>query len=289
MSLLLRINLALGAVFFSAALIAGFACWTILNANARREVLAEAGLMMDSATAVRVYTSTEILPLLETRMATDFPPQIIPAYAATQNFLQLRTRHPDFLYKEATLNPTNPRDRATDWEADIVQRFRNDPHATEVIGDRDTAVGRTLFLARPIRTKASCAACHSTASAAPATLIARYGSNNGFGWQNDEVVGAQLVAVSYEDAVASAARAFHGFMITLGVVFAAVFLLVNALIYRLVVRPLRHIVRVADLVSLGDTSSVELAKGDAIEIVSLNRSFERMRKSLEKAMRMLEP
>ncbi len=53
MSLLLRINAALGAVFLLAALLAGYICRTMLEANAQREVLAEAGLMMDSAAAVR--------------------------------------------------------------------------------------------------------------------------------------------------------------------------------------------------------------------------------------------
>ena len=65
MSLLTRINLALGAVFIVAALTAGYACRSILEANARREVFAEAGLMMDSALAIRDYTANEILPLLE--------------------------------------------------------------------------------------------------------------------------------------------------------------------------------------------------------------------------------
>ncbi len=129
MSLAVRFNAVLLAAFVLAASIAGYVCRTILEDNARHDVLAEAGLMLDSATAVRAYTANEILPLLAERMKQQFPPQSIPFYAATQNFLHLRERHPQFTYKEATLNPTNPRDRAADWEGDIIQRFRNDPHA----------------------------------------------------------------------------------------------------------------------------------------------------------------
>src|ERR1700721_47843 len=129
MSLLVRINLALGAVFIAAALIAGYACRSILEANAQREVFAAAGLMMDSALAIRAYTANEILPLLSARIQQEFPPQSVPFYAATQNFLRLRERHSEYTYKEATLNPTNPRDRPADWEPDIMQRFRNDAHA----------------------------------------------------------------------------------------------------------------------------------------------------------------
>ena len=179
MSLLLRINAALGGVFLLAALLAGYVCWAMLEDNAQREVLAEAGLMMDSAAAVRTYTANEILPLISARMKDDFPPQSVPSYAATQNFLKFHEHHPEYAYKEATLNPTNPRDRAADWESDIIQRFRNDSQTQQVIGVRDTPMGKSLYLARPIRAKPECLVCHSTPSAAPASLIARYGGDNG--------------------------------------------------------------------------------------------------------------
>ena len=287
MSLLFRINAALGAVFLIAALLAGYVCWTMLEANAQREVLAEAGLMMDSAAAVRAYTATEILPLISARMKEDFPPQSVPSYAATQNFLKFHERHPEYAYKEATLNPTNPRDRAADWEGDIIQRFRNDAQTQQVIGVRDTPMGRSLYLARPIRANPECLVCHSIPSAAPQSMIARYGGDNGFGWQPNEIVAAQVVSVPFESATANAQREFRAFMILLVAVFAAAFLVVNLLLYRLVVRPVRRMALVADRVSQGDMSAEEFPQGGALEIASVARSFERMRKSLEKALRLL--
>ncbi|HME38469.1 MAG TPA: DUF3365 domain-containing protein [Steroidobacteraceae bacterium] len=288
MSLLIRINLALGAVFIIAAMIGGYACRSILEANAQREVFTEAGLMLDSASSIRAYTANEIVPLISQRIAEDFPPQSVPSYAATQNFLHLRERHPDYTYKEATLNPTNPRDRPADWEADIIQRFRNDPNTQEVIGERETPMGKSLYLARPIRNEAECLTCHSTPAAAPRTLIAKYGSNNGFGWQTHEIVGAHVVSVPFATASANADRAFRAFMISLAAVFSAVFMVVNALLYLLVVRPVRQIARVADRLSLGDTTAEDFPLRGAREIVSVTRSFNRMRTSLEKALRMLE-
>jgi HAMP domain-containing protein len=288
MSLLIRINLALGAVFVVAALSAGYFCGTILEANAQREVFAEAGLMMDSALAIRDYTANEILPLLTERLQSEFAPQSVPFYAATQNFLRLRQRHPEYTYKEATLNPMNLRDRAADWEGDIIQRFRNDAHTQEVVGERDTPMGKSLYLARPIRNEAQCAACHSTPSSAPRGLVARYGGGNGFGWQANEIVGAQVVSVPFASATANADRAFRAFMISLVAVFAAVFLVVNAVLYVLVVRPVRQIARVADRLSLGNLSAEDFPHRGALEIASVSRSFNRMRKSLEKALRLLE-
>ena len=287
MSLLFRINAALGGVFVLAALLAGYVCWTMLEDNAQREVLAEAGLMMDSAAAVRSYTANEILPLISARMKDEFPPQSVPSYAATQNFLKFHEHHPEYAYKEATLNPTNPRDRAADWESDIIQRFRNDSQTQQVVGVRDTPMGKSLYLARPIRAKPECLVCHSTPSAAPASLIARYGGDNGFGWQPNEIIAAQVVSVPFASAAANANREFRAFMLLLAAVFAAAFGVVNILLYRLVVRPVRRIAAVADRVSLGDTSAEDFPQGGATEIASVTRSFERMRKSLEKALRLL--
>jgi HAMP domain-containing protein len=287
MSLLFRINAALGAVFLIAAVLAGYICWTMLEGNAQREVLTEAGLMMDSAAAVRTYTANEILPLISARMKDEFPPQSVPSYAATQNFLKFHEHHPEYSYKEATLNPTNPRDRAADWEGDIIQRFRNDADTKEVIGVRDTPMGKSLYLARPIRAKPECLVCHSVPSAAPQSLIARYGGDNGFGWQPNEIIAAQVVSVPFASATANANREFRAFMTLLVAVFAAAFLVVNVLLYRLVVRPVRQIAQIADRVSVGDMSTGEFPHRGAVEIVSVSRSFERMRKSLEKALRLL--
>jgi HAMP domain-containing protein len=211
----------------------------------------------------------------------------VPSYAATQNFLHFHEHHPDYAYKEATLNPTNPRDRAAEWEGDIIQRFRNDAHTEQVVGVRDTPMGKSLYLARPIRAKPECLVCHSIPSAAPQSMIARYGGDNGFGWQPNEVVAAQVVSVPFAAATANADKEFRAFMILLVGVFVAAFVVVNLLLYRLVVRPVRRIALVADQVSQGDMSAAEFPQGGATEIVSVTRSFERMRKSLEKALRLL--
>jgi protein-histidine pros-kinase len=288
MNLLLRINLALGAVIALGAVAAGFICWSILEANARREVLAQAGLMMDSALAIRAYTANEVVPLLDGQMSREFLPQSVPFYAATQNFLTLRQGHPEYSYAEATLNPTNPRDRATDWEADIIQRFRDDSSVRESVGERVTPMGPMLFLARPIRAEAGCLACHSLSTTAPATMIARYGSSNGFGWRLDEVVGAQVVSVPLASAAASAQRAFRAFMASLIGIFAAILLVINTVMYFLIVRPVRRMGRIADQLSLGDLSAPAFPVGGAREISALARSFNRMRVSLDKALKLLE-
>ncbi|HTT01474.1 MAG TPA: DUF3365 domain-containing protein [Steroidobacteraceae bacterium] len=289
MSILLRINAALGAAFVLALLASGLVCKLTLESNARREVLAEAALMMDSAIAMRAYTANQIEPLLVEHLKNEFLPQSVPFYAATQNFLKLRERHPQYSYKEATLNPTNPRDRATDWESDIIQRFRNDPTAQQVVGERETPMGPSLYLARPIRAEAKCLTCHGLAAQAPRTEIASYGSDNGFGWHEHEVVGASVVSVPLSSAQASSDRTWRTVMGSLAVLFLGLFVLTNVVLYLMVLRPLQRVTAIADRLSVGDSSAPEFPAVGSGEIQQLVLAFVRMRKSLAKAMQLLEP
>jgi len=288
MSLLLRANLILGISCALIAVTAGYVCHSMLEANAGRELLAQASLMLDSAVAMRAYTSAEIGPLLDARLKSEFLPQSVPFYAATQNFLKLHEKYPQYAYKEATLNPTNPRDRATDWEADLVQRFRNDATVHELSGMRDTPMGPSLYMARPIRVEAECLECHSTPAAAPATMIARYGTNNDFDWQVNEIVGAQVVSVPFARAADNVAESFGRFMTVIVCATLSLWLIANAVLYVQVIRPVRRIARLADTLSLGRDSAEEFPRRGAREITALGACFQRMRKSLEKALKLLE-
>ena len=288
MSLLVRVNIALVVVFTLGATITGLVCRSILGRDAEREMRTRAELMIDSALAVREYTASEIAPLLRAQMQSEFLPQSIPFYAATEHFLRLHAVQPEYAYQEATLNPTDLRDRATEWQADIIQHFRNHPAASEFSGERDTPMGRSLYLAKPIRVTNECLECHSTAASAPPTLIARYGSNNGFGWQTGDVIGAQVVSVPIAAAEARAQRAFGAFLVSLVTVFLLLLLVVNLVLYYLVVRPVRRMAVIADRVSVGDSNVPGFAAGGGAEIAALGRAFDRMRTSLEKALKLLE-
>ncbi len=100
-------------------------------------------------------------------MKYSFLPQSVPAYSATEVLNGLRKKFPEYAYKEATLNPTNPRNRAVDWEADIVNQFRNSAEHAEIIGERDTPTGRSLYIARPIQIKRRRPASPATAPSTP--------------------------------------------------------------------------------------------------------------------------
>jgi methyl-accepting chemotaxis protein len=289
MGLRLKFNLVLIVVFLAGFGAAGFMSRQLLQENAREEVLRNARLMMDTALSVRAYTVEQIKPHLDKQLEEVFLPQTVPAYAATETLGHVQKKYRDYGYKEATLNPTNPRDRATDWEADIVQQFRQNADSKELISERAAATGRLLYIAKPIQiTNAACLQCHSVPAAAPASMVKIYGEANGFGWKHNEIIGAQVVTVPMEIPIRNADRAFKTFMASLAAVFAVVFVVLNLMLSWLIVRPIRRMSQAADKISTGDFEVPEFTDGGKDEMAVLGSSFNRMRRSLEKAMQMID-
>lgn len=289
MKLLVKFNLVFILVFVLGLAATGYISRDLLQRNAQQEVLDHARLLMEKALAVRSYTSGQIAPLLDTQMKYTFLPQSVPAYSATEVLGTLQKKYPDYHYKEATLNPTNPRDRAVEWEVDIVNQFRNSQETKEFVGERDTPGGRSLYIARPIRiSDPACLRCHSTVEAAPKPMIDKYGPANGFGWNLNEVIGAQVISVPMAVPLQRADRVFGVFMASLTAVFVVIGLALNLMLWKLVIQPVSRLSKIADSVSLGDMSAPEFASGSRDEIGTLAESFSRMRKSLVQALKMLE-
>src|ERR1700739_1302341 len=290
MRLLVKLNLIFIVVFGLGIVASGYLARNFLLQSAREQVLQQARLMMGSALAMRSYTSRQVGPLLQAHQKeiNTFLAQTVPAYAATEAFNYLRTDYPDYTYKEATLNPTNLRDRAVDWEADVIQVFRGHPEQKEFSGERDTPAGRALFLAKPIVAVGPCLRCHNTWQDAPPAMVRVYGRDNGFDWKMGDTVGAQIISVPMSVPLGIADRAFRSLMFSLGGIALATLLLLDLAIVMIVIRPLTKLSRAADQISKGDLSVPELAITGSDEISQLAESFNRMYLSLVKAIRMLE-
>ena len=145
----------------------------------------------------------------------------------------------------------------------------------------------SLELARPLVNKPACLECHDTAADAPKSMVALYGTQNGYGWKPGEIIAAQIVSVPMS---ASALRAEHirrlflvpflGFLVLL-------FVSMNILLHFVVIRPMEKIAKNADAVSMGKIDTPEYHYRGRDQIGRLAASFNRMHRSLVEAFRML--
>ncbi|MBD0336793.1 MAG: DUF3365 domain-containing protein [Cyanobacteria bacterium Co-bin13] len=277
-------------VFLGGILASGLALSSVLNRSAQAQLTTKALMLMETMNSVRDYTSTNIQPELVSRLDTEFLPQTVPAYSAREVFESFRGNplYTDFFYKEATLNPTNLRDKADDFEAKLVQQFQQQGKGKEVSGFRKTPGGKLFYIARPLHvTKQSCLECHSTPDVAPASMIERYGPDHGFGWKLDEIIGAQVISVPAAKVLQSARQSLFLILGIFIAVFSVATLMVNLWLKRFVVRPLNRMATVAEAVSMGDTKA-EFIVNSKDEVGQLAEAFNRMRMSLQMAMQRLD-
>lgn len=287
-----KLNLLLLVIFMVVVAISGLLLSVILERNAQQVITDKAFLLIETMGAVRNYTSTEVNPELAPRLETEdqFLPQTVPGYSARQVFEGLRERedYRDFFYKEATLNPTNLRDKADQFETTLVEDFRNQSDLKEKTGFRSLPGGDIFYIARPIAvSQQSCLRCHSTPDVAPKSQLATYGNKNGFGWKLNEIVGAKIVSVPAAKVFERARKLQITVIGLITVSFLLAIVMINLFLRWTITNPLRKMSQLAKQVSTGDMS-VEFQYQYNDEIGILAASLNRMKVSLQIAMNMIE-
>lgn len=270
--------------------LSGLILSSLLRENAKNEIASKALTLIDTMSSIREYTNTQITPELTDKLEVKFLPQTVAGYSAREVFdiLRRRPEYRDFFYKEATLNPTNLRDKADSFETKIVERFRKEKNVKQDSGFRSLPTGDIFYIARPLSvSKESCLKCHSTPEAAPRTMIEQYGTAGGFNWQLHEIVAAQIISLPASKVIEKAHQSSFLILIVVAVVFITVVFLVNMFLNRQVVRPLKRITRIAEEVSTGHMD-VDFEQISNDEIGNLVQAFKRMKLSLEMAMKRIK-
>jgi len=288
MGLRLKYNIALFLACSVGITAATGVSFFIVRKSATEEIMQSIRLLRSNALAVRSYTLNSINPLLADNDDILFLPETVTSYAARSVFSTFQKQFPEFSYKEAALNPTNPADLPNELETKMIEQLRADKALEHVSAIVENDTGRFFTVAFPLTiTQEKCLTCHSVPDVAPPAMVDLYDPDNGFGWKLGETVGAQIISapmsVVDERAKETGIILFSGLLL----IFILVFILTNLMLGRIVVGPVRRMSAIAEKVSMGDFSQPEYSKPGQDEISSLSVSFNRMRRSLERAMSML--
>ena len=235
MGLRLKYNLVLFLACFLGLIGATGVSYVIVQRFAVDEIKHSINLIHSSANAVRFYTLSHVTPLLSEQNDILFLPETVTSFAAQSVFARMQEEFPDYSYKEAALNPTNPSDLPNDLERGMIEQFRADPALTEIVETVETADGRFLTMAFPITVaQEGCLQCHSTPEVAPPAMVDLYGPVNGFGWELGETVGAQIISAPMS-VVDDRARETGVILASgLSIVFLLVFAMTNVILGRIV-------------------------------------------------------
>ncbi len=288
MALQLKFNLILAGSFLVGLALAAYPFYESSRREAMEQLQSQIDVLRAQALSVRSYTQDEVQPLLANESQAQFLPQTVPAYSANTVFRNFRKRFPEFFYKEASLNPTNPSDLAKGWEVDIINSLKSNPQIDRDVRIRETESGSFYTVSYPlILGSEGCMSCHSTPDQAPASLVSLYGKKNGFGYTLKDLIAAQIISVPMASAQTKIWRSFWWFIGITSAIFLILLVLLDVLLMRMVIHPIKKMASMAEQVSMGDASPPEYEYPGADEVGSLSRSFNRMRRSLDSAMKIL--
>ena len=319
-----KFSILLFFIFGFGMILSGTALAVFLTYEAQNQIKSKALLLMDTMNSVQDYTSNEVTPQLQKRIAySDLVPQTIPSYAAVKVFERLRQYndyYKHFYYKYAMVNSTSDR-HPVSFELGIALQFRQDKNLKELQGFRSIGNQQFFYIARPlIVTKYICLNCQTQAKIAkptpnnikiqprvqtqakiakPTQIQTRIQTQpkiakptqtlpiNKVFKTTTEVSGTQIVFVPLIKVLQNYWQLFVSLLGILAMIFAVTIFMVNLWLKRYIIKPLEKIVQVAEAVSTGDMDA-EFEKVSNDEIGSLVEAFTRMKLSLAMAIKKFE-
>ncbi|MBE7380294.1 MAG: DUF3365 domain-containing protein [Leptolyngbya sp. SIO1E4] len=273
-----KFSLLLVLVYFLGSSLTIFVFSKHLNDQAEQAVRERAEILLATMQAARDYTRYHLQPLFteSSKWSDDFVQEAIPNFTARtmfSDFRQLDAEFHDFSYKEATDNPTNPLDRADAFETKLFNQLKQQPQTTEtrmLSGYRIRQGEKSFYLARPLVMRdVSCLECHGNPRNAPQPLLKMYGNENGFGWRLNDIVAAQMVYVPADKVFGRGRQNLLTITKTLLSIFGAVFIVINLLLWRTVIRPLNILTCTAKRISSCSVNQQQNSKLQTLALETL--------------------
>ncbi|CAH0356050.1 diguanylate cyclase [Aquabacterium sp. CECT 9606] len=237
MNLFNRLNLVLSATFVTVYALAGLFFYKQIDRQYRHDLAEASERQMQTAQAVRKFTTDHVRQAL-LQDSREFHPSSVPSFAANQTMQYLQATYPGQSYREVALNPTNRHNLAKGWEVDAIKEFQR-TNAASLSTITTDSNGMTLHYAKPIKVNSTtCLGCHGTPDAAPGTMLAKYGTISGFGWQLGETIGAQVVSIPADVAMKRRNDTLLHYLSTSLVLAMAGFGILSIALRQAVVRPM---------------------------------------------------
>ncbi|MBW4499844.1 MAG: DUF3365 domain-containing protein [Scytonema hyalinum WJT4-NPBG1] len=286
-----KFNIFLMFIFILGISLSGTALSTVLEHRAEEELTSKAMVLFTTMNSVRNYTQQHINPLLLPKLETEsaFIPEAIPTFSVREVFESIRSQeeYKNFFYKDASPNPTNLRDKADEFETQLVKEFRSHPQTKQRSDFRNLPEGKVFYIARPFAIQEQkCLQCHSAPAIAPKSLLTSYGSEHGFGWKLNEIVAVQILYIPAEEIFNSVQRSFYLVMGVIICVFVIVISTINLLLRKAVIERIRKIANTAQEVSTGNMTA-DFTEKSQDEIGALAVAFNRMKSSLQISIKLL--
>lgn len=290
MSIKSKINLSFLALGTLSALAVALFNYFEIKDQVIANALKKAELINSYAVASRNYTVNTMRPLaLKVAGPEQFHPEIMGGFFVARAIAETFAKdQPGYRFKQATLDPINPQNAADADEQAIIHQMAAQREQTLLQGILKKEGERYFYIAKPVVAQEGCLQCHGEPAKAPAGRRNRYPGPGGYNYKTNSVVAAFVTYVPVEQALAEVTHSTMKMAsVGLGFIFA-IFVLIWFLIDKIVTKPVVALTHLADEVSRGKGLEQELKIPSKDEIGELYQSFDRMRKSVVKLIRMVK-
>ncbi len=287
MGIRMRSILIMGILGLLAITAIGVTSYQLSVKNALNEAKNKSKIILNYAMATKQYMKKVQRPLVKELIEEDrFYPELMSGFVTARGPFELfQQSSPDYTFKQATIDPLNPSNRADTEELKFIDYFAKNPGAKSSEGVI-TKNGTDLFyFAQPIKVNSSgCLNCHGDPYDAPKDQVEIYGTETGYNWNLNDTVAAFIVYIPTAEAIA-AAKTLSLTLMAIGA--GGIFLVLLILWFfldRSIVVPIVDLAKRTEDFSLGENLNAPITNKSKDEIGILAHSIERLRISLVKLL-----
>ncbi|TKB10074.1 methyl-accepting chemotaxis protein [Desulforhopalus sp. IMCC35007] len=284
MSIRIRFILVIGIMSLAAIGAFAYLSYSFTYNTALAEAKQKGDIVSSFLAATRSFYRNEQRPLIMDIVHEDrFYPTIMSGFAVTRGVWdQFNQKLPNYKFKQATLDPLYPPNKADADEIRLIAEFENNKGMVQKEGVMEKNGEKFFYYAEPIEIDKQCLRCHGDPKNAPKDQQDLYGTANGYGWKAGSIVSAYITYVPIQNAVDAAKKSAimlfaYGFA---GIVVLS--LVIWFFFEKKVVSPITELEKRASEISIGKNlhQKIELISND--EIGSLGTAIERLRISVIK-------
>jgi len=287
MSIRIRFLVLIGILSLLATIAIAYASYHFSVKNAVTEAKTKGQLVFDYLEASRKYFKQHQRPQINALLTSgQFIPELKSPFALTRGVSdEFQKTNPDYIFKQATVNPLHLSNKADEDDLKIIEAFKQHPDMTVDKG-RITKNGQPYyFFAEPIKINSpNCLRCHGDPQRAPLEQQKQYGTEHGYNWKVGDIASAYVVYVPLEKALLLAQQSAVKLVI-LGAGSILLMMMILWIFFSMyVVKPITMLEGRATEISLGKNLSEPIITPSNDEIGSLARSVDRLRISVEKML-----
>jgi len=281
-----RLNLVLLAFYVGSILIAAPVVYLVTAKQVNEQARQELTMLVDMVKSIQSYVAKHMRPFLIEKGLFHSPgfSGIVATSLVAETFKELQ---PGYYIKNASDNPLNPKNQPQPFEKELLAKFRAD-RSIEGATEAGVLNGKSMLVsAAPKLSAKGCLRCHGDPEKAPEEITKEYGKAAGYGYGLDDVVGVSVVGVPLGDVRALAMERSLIVVGMLTILFAVIFLAINAMVRNSLLKPVLEAAQTAQDIAQGKVDQpIAVTRND--EIGDLTHAIELLRRSFVAALKRLQ-